>query len=271
MKNHTTFKQIVDAALDELELPRRRLGSAIRICVRGYRRVARNISPALVTRWFTLDPDLRFITLPPDYDHYTKIGLVVRNGYGHDVIMTLSRNDRLVSAEMDLAPKNKVPECNCSEPDSPAAMIAMLSSPTPFGYSDWSVYHNGYRNGQWVGELYGMEGGVSQWGVYRPREDQNRVYFSPEVPTGPDYEIIMEYVPIGLDEGASTRIPYAYEEYLLAYVKYHLMSGRNSTRGERMEAKDRMDELEMEAINYAEAKTYDEWLDFLDNINNQYG
>lgn len=269
-----TFKNIVDTALDELDFGRARVGTALRIASRGWRRLLRTSDYDVVTRFYDslrTDPinnTQRYIELPHDYGGYTKVGLAVQNGYGHQVIMTLSKNDRLVGKSMDTLPKDKIPACNCEEPATAEDVLAMLKAGN-YGYGSWLTYHNAYRNGQFVAELYGMEGGVSRWGVYRVRENQNRIYFNEGLNVSEDCEIILEYRANNV--GPDTKIPDQYEEYLLAYVKYHLMTPRNSRRGDRIDAKAWMDEKEIEAINSAFALTYDEWMDLMDGINNIYG
>jgi len=262
MRNYTTFKEIVDRIVVENDYPATQSAKVLEIVLRGWRRCMRHMNRDVVTRFFAVEQNLRYITLPFDYEGYTKVGILVKNQFGQSVIMTLSRNDELCTE--DMAPLGKALACDCEEPDTIAEAVDLIAHGHYYG--DTIFYRNGYRSGQYVGEYYGLQGGMSALGAFRPREDQGRIYFSTDVPL--TRQIALEYKSNGMTQGALTKIPYHLEEYLIAYGKYGSMNSRNSTQGEKREVKDDMLRLEAEVYDYILARTEDEWFDLLYGINN---
>jgi len=260
--NHTTFKEITDRVVTECGYPVSSTSSVLEIVVRGWRRCTRTMSRDVITQFFNVNTSLRYLTLPFDYSHYTKVGILVKNCFGHNVIMTLSRNDELCGEDM-VAP-GKAIACDCEEPETVSGALSLIADGHYYG--DAVTFRNGYRAGQFVGEFYGLQGGMSGLGAFRPREEQSRIYFSSEVPL--TLPIALEYIPNGMTQGALTRIPYHTEEYLIAFGKYYSMNSRNSNRGDKADAKDDMQRLEAEVYDYITARTPDEWFDLLYGINN---
>jgi len=260
---HTTFKNIVDRVIDEADYPLSATPKILEIALRAWRDITRTTSRDVVTRFFKVDASLPYIVTPPDYENYTKIGILVRNGHGNEVIMTLSRNDELCAE--DMAPPDAQIVCDCEEePETISDAIQVIASGgVPYG--EWATYRKPFRRGQAVGELYGMQGGRSMMGAFRPREDQGKIWLSSDVPF--HLPIALEYRSSMMNGGPNTRIPFYLESYLIAQTKFLAMNNRNSTLGDRREAQSLADRYHGLAESFVAAPAFDEAMDQLYGMN----
>lgn len=131
--------------------------------------------------------DAMIVNLPNDYEYYTKIGIVTTGG-----VFILSLNPDL---PVD-------PKIDCGVPTQDIIESCTCSNPASYG-----VYPGGFwptfRNGQYVGELYGRSGGVNPAGYFKIDEKRRQIRFSKI----PKTELYIEYVSSAQNVNGSTLIP----------------------------------------------------------------
>jgi len=146
--------------------------------------------------------------LPDDYILYTKIGYN-KNGVAH----TLTLNE-------DLMMVRKTDDCGNGVNDNIDSC-----SESPIGLSQASLPYNGYfytphyRNGQFVGELYGGRGMQNEAGFYRIDEARRKIVFNSEISLD---EVLLEYKSSGISGDGSTVISRIYIPALIRYVHWQL-------------------------------------------------
>jgi len=145
--------------------------------------------------------------LPDDYITYTKIGY--NNG---GVIATFGLNE-------DLMMPHKTDDCgnqvndnlgSCGSDDTNNQSASILPS---LGYY-FSLH---YRNGQFVGELYGGAGGRHNDGYFRIDEERRQIVFNSEASVD---EIILEYKSSGVNGDGSTMLRRQFVPALRAYIHW---------------------------------------------------
>lgn len=145
--------------------------------------------------------------LPADYLFYTKIGY---NKGG--VAYTLSLNEDLMMVRNTDDCGNGVNDNTlCGDSESGSALS--LSSLPYSGY----YYTPHYRNGQFVGELYGGRGNQNSAGFYRIDKERRKIVFNSEISLD---EVILEYKSSGVSADGSTVISREYVPTLLAFVHW---------------------------------------------------
>jgi len=158
------------------------------------------------------------VDLPDDYVDYTKIGFC-KGGQ----IITLGQNDQLC-----LPRKSN----DCGEPLSSklhsvsndaqgAANSDDFGAFSPFGFGFGYGYYFAahFRNGQYIGELFGLGGGFAQ-AYYRIDKENWQIALSDVVPQD---EIILEYKSDGSSADGSTVVPPEAIEALTMYVHWRII------------------------------------------------
>lgn len=132
--------------------------------------------------------------LPSDYVDYLKIGYPINGS-----LKVITRNDNILLPRV-------------FDDDGTAIGNTTINDTTvPFG----AVYfQDHWRNGSFVGGLYGLPGGIDVAGFRVDRENRQLV-FSGETPRS---EIILEYISSGLKLGGGSLIPRECVAALRTYV-----------------------------------------------------
>lgn len=141
--------------------------------------------------------DNKTADLPNDYIEYTKIGF--NSGGSFSV---LGSNDDLILPRLNDDCGDEINE-NSGECDS-GGVIGYYFSPH-------------YRNGQYVGEMYGGAGDGNTNGDYRIDRDRWQIAFGSEMSAK---TIILEYKSSGVNGNGSTNIPRQCVEALRSYVHW---------------------------------------------------
>jgi hypothetical protein len=189
------------------------------------------------------------IDLPDDYLDYIKVGVEV-GGPDERRIVTLTLNNTLPLPNTD-----KLKICPNSCVDEPTLTLNNTDYFIPgFGY----YFAEHYRNGQYVGEMYGLGGGM---GLMQYRVDlKNRQIILNEL--FENGEIVLEYKSTGIKTDGSTTIPRQAVAALRAYIKWELAENNDKLA---LSAKDRKRKLylvEYRLLQYfTNTFTIDEYLD----------
>lgn len=152
--------------------------------IQGYYKL-RYLADTSVDVAYLTPNSLGIAQLPPDFWKESKIGINIGG-----VLVTLSRNYNLANNPPN--PKATIP---C--PDSIDEVLTLYNNGANLtdcwgGYGYWFASH--YRNGQFVGEMYGLGGGLNAVGYYHINETTRTIAFS-NVPFATD--ILMEYIGLG--------------------------------------------------------------------------
>lgn len=128
------------------------------------------------------------VDLPKDYIDYLKVGIFI-NGK----VWTLGYNK-------DIALPRDVNECGLTIP----SIINCSDNDTKINFPSWGFYFsNHFRNGQYVGELYGFGGGFN-FSYYRIDREKRQIVLTDTIAKG---TIILEYQSSGVSAEGATVIP----------------------------------------------------------------
>lgn len=172
------------------------------------------------TNWRTvyLTPNSLFqVKLPKDFIDYRAVGVCV-NGQ----MITLSLCEDICFAH----------GCDsCGNPISGQTINAINSFNIglPAGY----FFLPAWRNGQWVGEQYGIPAGHNYRGYYRFDYANGVIQFSSLLASVT--EVVLEYVSSGLNLCGGTNVPYYTTEAITAFIVYQSLrdeEGRQQAKQE---------------------------------------
>ena len=170
----------------------------------GFQDLNLYVMQSVKVAYLPVDSNTKTVDLPDDYITYTKIGY---NNNG--VITTFTKNDDLMLA-------HKTDSCGNPVNNNTGGCNDIGELTSYSGYAGY-YYSPHWRNGQWVGELYGGAGGRNTDGYYRIDTERRKIVFSSEVSNS---EIILEYKSSGVSGDGSTIVPREYTEALRAYVHW---------------------------------------------------
>lgn len=217
-----TIEQLVANVLDEMGKSHmyNELGETIaQKIIRGYRELNMFHRLCLEVAYLEVS-SMGTVDLPDDYVDYHKIGLL-HNGR----VWTLSINE-------DIALPRKE-ECGLTIRDG-------MTNRTPEGVGYGYAFPDHYRNGQFVGGLYGLGGGWNR-AYYRIDKGRNQIILSGSIPR---CEIILEYQSNGVSTSRNTLIPRECTEPLIAFAMWKMNIGKEDIA---------MNRIEMYKQNYYEA------------------
>lgn len=251
-----SLDQVVRDVISEEQLDSRDYARLIGIAVRGFYyiyKIADSEIKSVVLEW--TNPTLKFIDFPVDYITWRKVGILIPRVGGDTVVMTLSVNDSLkLPSQADIV----AADCTCDDAETVAGNTALLQQGLfPFTY--YSVFQNAVRGNQLVGEIYGAGGGMSSYGSFREDKENSRFVFSSDVST--DRGIILEYKANMLQNKDRTVVPWDMREALIAWIKWRMLSRKNSNISEREEQKNNFFDAFNDYYNQQTAMTKDEILD----------
>ena len=166
--------------------------------VEGYRELNLYDYPQIKVVYLELNDNLT-VDLPEDFVSYSKIGLCIGGQ-----VYTLSINENLC------LPRK---EDECGQPLTAREMSQFESDRTLFtdnnilntfgdiGYGYYFASH--FRNGQYIGEIFGVGGGYNT-AYYRIDQERHQIAFTGAIPQG---EIVLEYISTGVSMDGSATIP----------------------------------------------------------------
>ena len=183
--------------------------------------------------------------LPLDFSRYTKIG-VICNGR----VITLSVNE-------DLALQNIFDDCGDVTID---ALNSCSCSPISGGQYPYGYYFAPhFRNGRYVGEMYGQRGGFNGRGYYKIFKEQGLIQFDINFPK---FTYVLEYVSDGSADTGLTIIDFPSVDALRKYCHWQLVAyGKTPSLSFTQMKKDEFYFALKELQWIIHAPTVDEWLD----------
>lgn len=185
----------------------------LQIAIDGLGELSKFVSQKVKVKYLTIDTNNLTVDLPSDFMKISKIGFE-RNGRINPINLN---NNLILARDMDKCgtPQN-VNEATCSADN-------VLLYPT-YGY----YFAPHFRNGRYVGELYGIGGGQSEI-EYRLDEERRQLTLSNQFFTEGDNqnqiqvtEIILEYVSTGVEPGGSTVISRQAVRPLVKFIHWEI-------------------------------------------------
>ena len=182
-------------------------------------------------------PDsLGFINLPDDYEYYTKVGVIYA---GKVITLTLNKNMPI---------NRRWDSCGDDIIDAKETPFRDLTFGVPF------VGH--YRAGNFVGEVYGMGGGINRMGYFNEDKRMRRI----QVVNLPLDEVIIEYVSTAIsyntiiDDAAVDLIRYGIHQQISLHDAKETQVRRSNMEQEFNKALDHY-------LTWSTIPTVDEFLD----------
>lgn len=143
--------------------------------------IGMGITPSVEVLYADID-SMGHVDMPYDYEYYTKVALLINGTY-----YTLTRNDNMPL-------NNRTDTCGDELEDS----LVTASTLTQFDYGYGYAFAGHYRAGNFVGELYGMGGGLNAGGYFTLDLKNRRFQFS-DVPLT---SVVIEYVSNNASQGS---------------------------------------------------------------------
>lgn len=148
------------------------------------------------------------VDLPDDFVTMSKIGVLI-NGK----VWTLTYN-------REIALPRRVDECGRTV----AEVVNCSTAPDRDFFPTWGFYFaNHFRNGQYVGEMFGLGGGFNE-AYYRFDMERRQISLSSEIPQG---EVILEYQSSGIRADGCTVIRREVVPALREYVLWKRIEYRD--------------------------------------------
>lgn len=218
-----SFDDIVKKARGRFELGPEHHVRLLEMAVDGYKVIFRSALPIKRTLLTYMDDIVRrTVMFPSDMDDWFKVGMRVNNGVGN-TLLTLSRNRNLIPE-----PATSSCACDCEPATTVEGVLTQIESGV-VPYTDMFSFGTGWRDGQYVGEFYGMGGGLSIAGSFNVDYENNRFIFGTDVPT--DREIGIQYRPSALEiDGQKTKVPDVALEAMIAWLNWKKKNDRNSSQ-----------------------------------------
>lgn len=200
-----TIEQMVANVLDQIQKPHMYNELAETVAqkiVRGYQDLNFYHHYHVEVAYLPVN-EMNAVNLPDDYIDYHKIG-ILSNGQ----VWTLSINDNIA------LPRREV----CGQT---IRSVITSGNPEGVGMNYGYYFPDHYRNGRFVGGLYGLGGGFNT-AYYRIDKGRNQIILSGSVPR---CEIVLEYQSNGISTSRESLIPMVCREVLIAYAVWKMAEG----------------------------------------------
>jgi hypothetical protein len=166
----------------------------------AYDELVQNVIPQIKTVYLDIEKNF-VVPFPDDYLHYTAIGIVCAGR-----IITLTLDDSIAL--------DRRSDCPVSLDDLVTAPQDFINT-VPYSY----VFSTAFRNGQYVGEQFGIGGGWNRNGYYKVNASLRRFEFMNTIPSR---EIILEYVATGIDCNGVVEIHKSAVPVIRAHIHYQI-------------------------------------------------
>lgn len=177
--------------------------------------------------------EAKTVDLPTDFVDWTKIGIPIAGK-----LRVLTRHDKI------LYPRKFEDGEDVGNTDDTGAT------------QDAVYFISHFRNGQFVGGLYGLPGGIDQ-AFYRLDREKRTIIFSGSIPRA---EIVLEYISSGVNLSGSTVIPREAVPALRQFLLWQLVENDPKVSASEKERKKDQYEEQVHALDFFQsAFTKDEY------------
>lgn len=207
----------------------------LQLVIDGYRDMNLYSVTNIEVQYLLMDEN-KTVDVPDDFIDYTKIG-IPKNGK----LVVLTRDKTI------LLPRSFEDGTEVGNVDATRVNLG-------FYFADH------FRNGRYVGGLYGMTGGFNQ-AYYRYDKELRQIIFTGDIPQS---QIVLEYVSSGIKLSGTTLIPVQYVAALRAYVAWQQVEFDMKVPLSIKERRERQYIDECEAVKFMEhAPTKEELRDYI--------
>jgi hypothetical protein len=230
----TTINYVVMSVLNRLkDYSMRHYSFLEQICIEGYTELNLWYLDNIEVVYLRMS-DAKTVDLPPDYVDYTKIGVPVAGK-----LRVLTNNQNI------LLPR----EFQDGEP------VGNTDDAQTIGY-DAVYFIDHFRNGQFVGGMYGFPGANDQ-AFYRVDRESRTIVFSGSIPRG---EVVLEYISSGVNLSGTTVIPREAVPALRAYLQWILIENDSKVSASEKERKKNQFDEQVHALQFFQTSfTKDEY------------
>lgn len=221
----------------------------LQYAILGFTELNLYVLPSIRVEYLKQNDDFS-VDLPDDYIDYTKIGILVDGAEKGSSVVTLTLNENLPYPNT-----SKLKVCPNSCVDEPTISLNSTDYFIPgFGY----YFAEHYRNGQYVGEMYGLGGGLGLM-TYRVDEQNRQIIFSDFYPEG---DIVLEYKSTGIKTDGSSVVPRQAVQALRYYIHWQMIEFNDRVPANQKEQRKRQYYTEYNKLQWFENSfTIDEYLD----------
>ena len=205
--------------LDLEDFSPRTLQRVTQYCINSYKDdLAFKISPAVKVHYATMN-SVGVVPMPQDMEYYTKIAIKLGGIY-----FTLTLNP-------DMPINNRLDSCGDDLED-------VAVTPTDYCGEQGYVFASHFRDGNFVGEMYGMGGGFNTAGYFNMDWRNRQFQFSGV----PQTEIVIEYVSNQVSEGsliddaAISVVRYAVHYQLALFDKKMTQADKERRKGQYLQS-----------------------------------
>lgn len=183
------------------------------------------------------------VDLPKDYIKYLKVGIVI-NGK----VWTLGYNK-------DIAMPREVNECGLTIP----SIISCSANDTKINFPSWGFYFsNHFRNGQYVGELYGFGGGFN-FAYYKIDQEKRQIVLTDNLPKN---QIVLEYKSSGVSAEGASVIPKQCMRAVKEYIHWKRLEYDDRVPMSTKQRREKQYYIQFEMLhNFENLFTLEEYLD----------
>lgn len=214
----------------------------LQFAAEGFSSINLFVTEQVKVEYLTVKPNLT-VDLPDDFIYYSKIGILI-NGK----VYILSMNE-------DIALPRKTDECGLT--------LSSLTECSPTEESGffptWGYYFaNHFRNGQYVGEMFGIGGGFND-AHYKIDWGRRQIVLNSLIAVD---EIILEYKSSGISADGCTVIPRETLPALREYVHWKRVEYNPKVAMNDKKNREKQYYIEYEKLNFLETSfTMQEYLD----------
>jgi len=171
---------------------------------KAFRKMNLYTLPTIKTETLVVD-ELNRAWLPDDYVNYLAIGVIV--------------GDHIVTLTLDSKLKFNLGDC---KPDAMTDIVQQVgTNPNALGIYGYGYYFGQmWRDGQFVGEMYGIGGGYNSNGYYRLNEGEGFIQLGSVVA---GQEIVLEYKATGYGCDGNVSIPYGAIDAIVSFIHWQIV------------------------------------------------
>jgi len=219
----TTIKYVVMSVLNRLrDYSMRHYSFLEQLCIEGYTDLSLWHLDNIEVVYLRMS-EAKTVDLPPDFIDWLKIGVPVA---GKLRVLT---NHKAI-----LLPRKFEDGEEVGNTDDVAST------------SDAIYFQSHYRNGQFVGGLYGLPGSIDQ-AYYRFDREERTIVFSGSIPRS---EVVLEYISSGVSLSGTTIIPREAVPALRAYLMWQLIENDSKVSPTEKERKKSQYEEQLNALDF---------------------
>lgn len=232
-----TLRHVVMSVLNRVEdYTTRRFYFLLQLAIEGYTELNLWHLDNLEVVYLTMNPLSKTAALPADFVDWLKVGIPIAGK-----LRVITRHDKILLPRLL---------------DDGITPIGNTDAGTTTDAASLVYFSDHFRQGQFVGGLFGMAGGVDSAYYRFDREKRTFVYTG----TISDNRVVLEYISAGVNLTGATSIPREAEPALRSYLLWQMVENDTRISNTEKERRKRNYGEELAALDYFQsAFTADEY------------